>query len=154
MVSELDKEKSIRKDVQGEYNKIKESFVQLTNGIAQREPVRGIYSDCFLLHARNLVDFLCNKAIREDDVIMGHFIKDSEGFTEIDILPIIPGKLDEPYKRINKQASHITYSRLDKKNQYNFFGEDKYYQKIFVNIQECIKKYNNKVTNKNFEIII
>jgi hypothetical protein len=143
-------ETSIKKDVCGEWNKLKECYQQLSRGVAAHEPARGIYSDCFLLHARNLIDFLTNKKSGNDDVLITHFVGNGMYFKEREILP--PNiKLPDPYKRINKQLSHITYSRLDP-NQYNFFGEDGYYKTIFKNIKDKIEEYNKNVRKKEFII--
>lgn len=157
----------IQRDVQGEYDTLKACYKRfISNGSG--EPERRIYSDCFLLHARNLIDFLCNKRVREsycnkcgekiskkewkDDVLMIDFVRDEKHFEKINVVPIKAG-VQSPYNRINKQLLHIDYSRLSDK-QFNFFDEEEYYKKMFESIKKYFRIYNSIVLDKKYRIML
>ena len=169
-----EKIKFIHEHVGGEYNKLKDSHMGLTRtGIdALNEIERGIYSDCFLLHARNLIDFLSNnrgvkscrecvickkcqkreKQKQEDNVLALDFVKSRKPIMAKErLMPKIEDGNGENiylYVRINKQLSHITKSR---RNNTDFFDGEEFYQKIFKNIKKGLKKYN-KMAERDFEI--
>jgi|GEM_PF-3621628 len=157
--------KFFHKHVGGEYKKLNDSYVGLIRtGIdALNEAEKGIYSDCFLLHARNIIDFLsksremcseCKRCSRhqkraekdqEDNVLAMDYTKDRKPVIAIEkLMPRIEGK--DPgylYERINKQLSHISKSRED---NIDFFGDKKLYKEIFENMNKALKDYNNRVS--------
>ena len=129
----------IHTHVGGEYAKLKDSYTGLTReGIdALNETEKGIFSDCFLLHARNLINFLCQDKEndrREDDVLALDFVESGKPITTIEkLMPKIEGKKPNYlYVRINKQLSHITKSRKD---NIDFFGDKELYKEIFINLR-------------------
>ena len=90
--------------------------------------------ECFLLHARNLADFLWKeKSKYPDDVSVVNFsVKDitkprSQEFKKI-------------RKRIDKQLSHITFNRLSDK-QIDLLPKT---EKIYEIIMNGLKEYNSK----------
>lgn len=168
-------EKIIQPHIRGEYDKLKYCYAELIREgeeegkKALNEVERGVYSDCFLLHARNLIDFLCNsksKKVRckcgsvkeDDDTLSTDFFQDKKPLSKkneilnIEITKYIAcekcGRKGSVYKRINKQLSHITYSRIS--DQTDFFDKKKKpFKKIFINIEKEIKKFDDKINKEH-----
>jgi len=93
------------------------------------DPDLRIYLESFLLHARNLFDFLCTEKRYGDDISVVDF---SAGYFKI-------SETEVPITKINKQLSHITYSRLK--------PEDLFEKRmvIYKTIRDSLAKYNEKV---------
>lgn len=168
-----EKIKLIHEHVGGEYNKLKDSYAGLTRAgtDALNETEIGIFSDCFLLHARNLIDFLsgsrglcskcshCQKHLKKikndqkDDVLALDFVKiEKPVIAKENLMPKIKGKDGEDinlYVRLNKQLSHIAKSRKD---NIDFFDERELYKEIFKNINNALYKYNKEVTDARLKI--
>ncbi|MFA5925765.1 MAG: hypothetical protein WC831_02430 [Parcubacteria group bacterium] len=156
----MDKEKIIQPHARGEYDKLNDCYEGLAQKVTDslNETEIGIYSDCFLLHARNLIDFLCNKEKKDyfkcpkcklhisrgytpDDVVASDFFCDKNPPSKkTDILT------EAEYDRINKQLSHITRARL--KGQINFFDERKLFESIFNNIKDELKNFDQKINQE------
>jgi hypothetical protein len=68
--------------------------------------------ESFLLHVRNLRQFLTNSKSRPDDIIAIDFTEDEMGGT--DISNTVSEAIDDSeLKRIHKMLAHISYMRLD-----------------------------------------
>ena len=99
--------------------------------------------ECFLLHARNLVDFFNTTTRvkqskgRADDVIAEEIIGRS-----IDI--ILPGDTKD---RINKQLQHISYNRLSSKQRSLFEERSVIYQLV----KDGLEKYNS-IASKEYQL--
>ncbi len=99
--------------------------------------------ECFLLHSRNLLDFLLDKKFgKNSDVLISDFIKNEEKREEINKILSDLNLESDIYKRINKQLSHITYSRLDNNRLIGFFDQSK---KIYEKIIEALKKCKDEI---------
>jgi hypothetical protein len=74
-----------------------------------REPVKSMILESFLIHARNLIDFLENKRLSPDDITC-------IDFTDIDGKPV--SRIDVELKgglktQINKRVAHMSKARTD-----------------------------------------
>lgn len=94
-----------------------------------QEPDLRIHLESFLLHARNLFDFLCTKKSHANDVSVADFLVDYFKLSDEDV----------PIVKINKQLSHITYARL---NPEDLFEKRKI---IYETIRASLVEYNKKV---------
>ncbi|MFH1183020.1 MAG: hypothetical protein V1690_02030 [Candidatus Moraniibacteriota bacterium] len=100
-----------------------ECYKRLKNGIKEKNNLR-ITHESFLLHARNLYEFLSGDLTEKDDILAVHFIKET--------IPIS----GFPKTEINKQLSHITYSRRNPTDllEDSSKGIDEVYNKIKLGI--------------------
>lgn len=100
--------------------------------------------ECFLLHARNLIDFLCDKGKFDTDVLISNFVSDRNKISEIKkILDFVkPSPASKLYKRINIQLSHISYKRLNNNEQEEFFSRS---NKIYEAIDMALKICNSEI---------
>jgi len=90
--------------------------------------------ECFLLHARNLTDFLWKeKSKYSDDVLAVNFLVK-------DITKPRCQEFKKIRKRIDKQLSHITFNRLSDK-QIDLLPKT---EKIYEIIMNGLKEYNSK----------
>ena len=121
-----DKEEMINLHISEEVNIFNECFLRLNN--KPKEPNKRIFLECFLLHTRNLFDFLCTKKKQDDDVSVTDFLMDS-----------IQLEKNIPIKKINKQLSHITYSRLKPLELH------KKKKLIYKTIHKALEEYNTMV---------
>lgn len=133
----------IKPHIDGEVNIFNECYQKIKDitGKAEDKDKRDKHRmelECFLLHARNLLDFLFDKKSREKDVIISHFIEDENRKQGMkNILNGLDPKSDI-YIRINKQLSHITYERLESDNLIEFFDKSKeIYEKIIEALKMC-----------------
>lgn len=65
--------------------------------------------ESFLIHTRNIVDFLCNKQdkqLRDDDIIAKYYI--AQWQSNMDVFPYIK----KHYDRLNKSVAHLSYERI------------------------------------------
>lgn len=124
--------------IQGEVNMFIWCYAKLRDHLEKIKEIKCGYEkraihECFLLHARNLIEFLWNNPY-SDDILASHY-----GVT---LLKITDRSFVNVKIIINKQLSHITLSRL--KNQ-DLLSKTKYIHKI---ITDGIIEYNNQVDNK------
>ena len=104
--------------------------------IKNRDEIRVVH-DCFLLHSRNLIDFLWNDPY-QDDILAFHY--------GVSLPKINDKKFSNIKTRINKQLSHITLSRL---NNQELMTETEYIHKT---ISNAIKDYNDKINNDRYRL--
>ncbi len=108
--------------IQNEWDNFKICYQQL------HSPNNAIYFECFLLHARNLYDFFFTPKKINDDVTITDFVPS----------PLKGNSYVFPKEAINKQLSHITYSRVI--NPINLFPEQ---DQIYSYIHNTLIDYNN-----------
>ena len=121
-----EREEIIDTHVSREVDIFNKCFRRLNN--KPEEPNKRIYLECFLLHTRSLFDFLCTKKKQDDDVSVADFLVDS-----------IQLEKNIPIKKINKQLSHITYSRLKPLELH------KKKKLIYKTIHKALEEYNTMV---------
>jgi hypothetical protein len=81
-------------------------------GTSLEEPRGSALLEPFLLHVRNLRDFLyCDNPSHEDDVVAVHFFDHPDDWTTR--RPPMAEYLTSIRKRLNKALAHISYARLD-----------------------------------------
>lgn len=103
---------------------------------------RNAVIECFLIHARNLIDFLENKRMHGDDLTCIDFIDEKK--KKIDAIEI---KLANDYKeKINKHLSHMTKQRVGEKIMW-----DMEYLRNQLNNE--IKQFLKKLPNSYFPTI-
>jgi len=122
--------KQIIKDLRGEYYVFHFCYKKLESSI--EEPYKRIYLECFLLHARNLYEFLNGKKKHKDDVSITDFIIKRN---RLDTLPI---------DRINVQLSHISYKRLGPKH----IDLSNKREEIYKIIKSALSEYDKIVTSE------
>ncbi len=66
--------------------------------------------ESFLVHVRNLRDFLYGESTKPDDVVAGDFFP-GPGQWEV-IRPPMPKVLEVNHERLNRALAHVSYSRL------------------------------------------
>jgi len=103
---------------------------------AKNELENNIKLESFLVHARNLIDFLECKKLTNDDISACDFEdKNGQNIVKIQV------DLDQRIKtKINKHLSHPTKTRLGEKIGWNM-GEIK--EKINNGLKEFLKKIND-----------
>lgn len=126
--TDYQKKETIKLHVSEEFNTFQICYKRLNENI--QEPDLRIHLESFLLHARNLFDFLCTQKKFDDDVSATDFLIN---IVKLKALPIA---------KINKQLSHITYSRLEPED---LFGKRKI---IYKTIRDALIEYNKKVPEK------
>lgn len=96
-------------------------------------PERNLFLETFLLHARNLIDFL--EAFGQDDDLLITDFKDKKGKP----LNHIKLKLDEDLKKkINKHCHHLSKQRLKEKFLWDI-------QKICEEISKGMREFYSKI---------
>lgn len=124
--------------IQGEFDMFKWAYSRLVNeGEAYSSGYeRRAVHECFLLHVRNLADFLWKKKKNDDAVAVDYSVEpDCPNDNEFKNI------FGDPFGcggRINKQLSHITFSRM--KNQ-DLFEKN---SEIYEYIMSGIRSYNEK----------
>lgn len=126
-VSEDEKEKAII-HVDKEFRIFDICYKKLKKGL--KGPRKRVYLESFLLHARNLYEFLCKSK--------GNYIK----VVDFSVYSFSINKRDVFIPEINNQLSHMTYTRLKPKD---LFIEK---EKIYNIIKDALIEYNKKVPNK------
>lgn len=138
------KKEAIRLHVSEEFNTFYICYKRLNENM--QEPDLRIHLESFLLHARNLFDFLTTSTRDRD--------KKAEKFNDKDVIAAdfinqkIQVNFPENIKtRINRQLQHISYSRLlnDQVDLYKERGV------IFKLIKEGIEEYNKKAS-KDYQL--
>lgn len=83
----------------------------LTKGNMKNGMLKNAMLESFLIHARNLIDFLyLDEPKWEGDVLAVHYFAEFKQW--IDKRGKIPGWLDKTRKKANKLLNHITLSRI------------------------------------------
>lgn len=122
----------IIRHINGEIDMFSWCFKELINGNFLDRYDKRMKHECFLLHARNLANFLWHKKY-SDDVYAGDFSVEIDKYNK---------EFRDIRKRIDKQLSHIVYDRLNNKN---LFVKNKF---IFDSIKLGLKEFNNKVSDE------
>jgi hypothetical protein len=125
-LSEDQKKEAIKLHVSEEFKTFDICYERL-NGKMQ-EPDQRIHLESFLLHARNLFDFLYTEK-KNDDILATDF---SANYFK-------HGRDGVPIAKINKQLSHITYARLEPMDLYIKR------KKIYETIRDALVEYNKQV---------
>ena len=68
--------------------------------------------ESFLVHVRNLREFLYGEGENSDDVVAGDFFPGPGQWEDKNIRPPIPKVIEDNLKRLNKALAHVSYSRL------------------------------------------
>lgn len=117
-------------------------FLALTQELCKGYPpgtINNALLESFALHVRNLIDFLYAENPGRDDVYAGDFFQCKEDW--VNIRPQITALLEKTKKRANKEASHLTYSRI------KVTPEEKkwYFVKIFQDMGRAFDVFVEKV---------
>ncbi len=109
------KAKEVAPDVQYEFDMLEWAYKKLSSDALNTTNKRNAYGECFLIHARNLIDFFvppCRR--RDDDVFASHFFDEPEKWEEheSDLCQYARKERDD----INKTLAHLTYRRISEKN--------------------------------------
>ena len=136
MIKELKLKEMIDKHINPEVLTFQKSYQLLIEEKDQN--LVKIFVECFLLHARNLREFLKNIE-KNDNVLISDYIKDNDDDKKVQNVKNIMKPMDEYRFRINKQLSHITWARLDGQEDFN----QKKISEIYKVIIEAIKKFNH-----------
>jgi len=84
----------------------------LATGICGEGVLHNALLESFVIHARNLLDFLYpKKNLWPDDVIAGDFFDDPKSW--ISERPSKSEKIASLHNRAGKEVAHLTYARLD-----------------------------------------
>jgi len=81
----------------------------------KEEPLRSVILESFLLHARNLIDFLENNRNRKDDLTCSDFTDTSGNPIQGEQVPLKEKTKDI----IGKTVAHLTQMRTDSKTQWH-----------------------------------
>lgn len=65
--------------------------------------------ESFLIHFRNLWDFMCKHSSNPDDVLAIDFLRSEDKL--LDLREHVPGRLKELHDRAHKMVAHLTYTR-------------------------------------------
>jgi len=101
-----------------------------------------VYLESFLIHVRNLIEFLVNERRHQDDVMLEDFLNDN---SKIQII----NKLVKSFfnktemDRIHKMLAHISYERINLKGKWNV-GD--YFQTIYRALNEFVESLS--ISNK------
>ncbi len=96
--------------------------------------------ESFLLHVRNLRQFLTNLKLKTDDIIANEFIEDENIGTDFSYL--VRQKIDDDeIKRIHKMLAHISYKRRDLPKSW---PTGKYYQGLMI----ALKGFRDSLDNE------
>lgn len=103
---------------------------------------KNVRLESFLLHARNLINFLENNKKTSDDIVVSDF-KDVNGvpFQRIQL-----SLSSDIKKRINKHLSHLTKVRLKEKPEWNISA-------IRNTVNQGLSQFLNQVSDNHFPTI-
>ena len=73
---------------------------------------QNIALESFLVHVRNLREFLYGAGTNRDDVVAGDFFPGPGQWEDINIRPPMPKVIEANRERLNKALAHVSYSRL------------------------------------------
>lgn len=91
--------------------------------------------ESFLIHSRSLIDFLYVKGQYEDDLLAAHFFNNPVEWEKI--RPVLPDFLKQTKERTHKKLAHLTFTRLEDKEGWEFIRIRKEIYKVF---REFFKK--------------
>ncbi|MBW2044329.1 MAG: hypothetical protein JRI96_05510 [Deltaproteobacteria bacterium] len=124
-----------------------EMFLALTQELSKGYPpstINNALLESFALHVRNLIDFLYNENPKSDDVCAFDFFLCKEDWLKV--RPQITPLLEESKKRANKEASHLTYARIN----VTLEGKKWYFIKICRDMNRAFEVF---VENVNKELL-
>ena len=75
---------------------------------ASEQMVKNVFYESFVLHFRNLAEFLCKDTPRPDDIAAKDFLPDPSKW----IRPTTSPLFDDHWERANKELAHLTTARL------------------------------------------
>jgi len=101
--------------------------------------MKNVILESFLLHARNLIDFLENNRIRSDDLTCVDF--NNRNQQQID--PISPRLQPNIKQKINKHLSHLTKTRVNEKPEWNL-------EKIRSSINQALINFFDQISESYF----
>ena len=81
----------------------------LASGVAGQSTITNALLESFVIHLRNVIDFLYNDQPREDDVVAVHFFEHPKEW--FDVRGEEPQKLRLARHRAHKELAHLTYTR-------------------------------------------
>ena len=83
----------------------------IASGVAGQGPIANALIESFVIHVRNMLDFLYAEDPRPDDVIAEDFFDTREQWTKD--RPALSQLLSGVKWRAGKEVAHLTYARLD-----------------------------------------
>lgn len=83
----------------------------MESGIADRGWLANALLESFVIHVRNVLDFLYNDHPQSDDVVAQDFFPSAKAWVKI--RPRLSELLSTAKKRAGKEVVHLTYARLD-----------------------------------------
>ena len=105
--------KDVEPNVQYEFDMIEWAYERFS-GSPKSENERNAYLECFLIHARNLLDFFVKpQNSRTDDVLARHFFENDTQWQQKEdgICTFVKKERDT----IHKTVAHLTYERINEK---------------------------------------
>lgn len=133
--------------VQGELDAFLWSYNRIMKANYCCEHEQRAIEECFLLHARNLHDFLWGLSSHPDDVNVTKILSRSLDRSDAEDFMIVFGKeRSGKESRINKQLSHITTDRLPG-NQKDLIQE--YRMMIYKSIKKGVEDFNEATEKKS-----
>ncbi len=85
--------------------------IQSGRGFSTNEQIKNALLESFIIHFRNVVDFLYSpNNLKSDDVSANQFFDDQNNWPKIR-LPLSP-RIRDARSRIGKEVAHLTYTRL------------------------------------------
>ncbi len=76
----------------------------------EQGPITNALIESFVIHLRNVIDFLYNDRPKSDDVIAADYFHGSDKC--IEIRPVLSESLKKAKRRAHKEVAHLTYERL------------------------------------------
>lgn len=140
--------KAVAPNVQYEIEMLDWSYQKVMHQ-SEKWQMSSCYVECFLLHARNLVDFYVKPmGAKPDDVFARLFFIDQTKWeaTENQICSLIKSERS----MINKKLAHLTYARIDKQcwDVCGIYSELQHAKSIFMGLLDSEKRAWFKLLNK------
>ena len=82
----------------------------LMSGLFPGGPLHDAVLEAFIIHGRNLLDFLYAENSRASDVVAEDFLDDPDQW--LTVRGALPASLAGLRRRANKEVAHLTYDRL------------------------------------------
>lgn len=148
--------KKISKDLYYEYLMFCYSIQTLPKDFVRNdEKLKNSIIEVFAIHTRNLLMFFFDEKPRDDDVVANDF------FPEYNEWNIIKEKnedndlIEKISKRVNKEVAHLTYKRLEVKEEEKSWGNiinitSKLFNKLF---NEFLSSVSNDKLGDNFLVL-
>lgn len=112
-------------DVQYEFDMLDYAYRELSASDAKSSSARNADGECFLIHARNLIDFFCPpEKLRTDDIVARHFFGDPRQW-EIRETELCQFSKTER-NPMHKTLAHLSYRRIHSKS----WEERKIYEEL------------------------